>query len=58
MSKCGVVNLDIADRDGIHWTAYVKRNRHIHYFDSVGKLKLPSELIKCFRSDGSRNIII
>lgn len=56
-NECGIVNLDDETGDGTHWTAYVKRGKFITYFDSIGQLKPPLELIKYFRSDGSSNKI-
>lgn len=56
-NESGVVNLDDKIGAGTHWTAYVKRSFNVEYFDSIGNLKPPPELIKYFRSDGSRNKI-
>lgn len=57
-NESGIVNLDDKIGDGTHWTAYVKRGYNVAYFDSIGNLKPPLELIKYFRSDdGSRNKI-
>lgn len=55
--ECGFVNLDDDVGDGTHWTSYIKRDKQIHYFDSIGQLKPPIEVIKYFRSDGSSNSI-
>lgn len=52
-NECGIVNLDDETGEGTHWTSYVKRGNKIVYFDSIGQLKPPLELIKYFRSDGS-----
>lgn len=55
--ESGIVNLDDTVGEGTHWTAYVKHYNNIEYFDSIGQLKPPLELIRYFRSDGSRNNI-
>lgn len=55
--ESGIINLDRNVGSGTHWTAYVKRGPHITYFDSVGQLKPPPEVIKYFYSDGSRKDI-
>lgn len=56
--ECGIVNLDDDIGKGTHWTAYVKHNSRIFYFDSIGHLRPPLELIRYFRSDNKRNIIL
>lgn len=55
--ECGIVNLDDKNNDGTHWTGYVKRHGSISYFDSYGNLRPPIELIRYFKSDGSKNKI-
>lgn len=55
--ESGIVNLDDTVGEGTHWTAYMKRHNRILYFDSIGQLKPPLEVINYFRSDGSRNSI-
>jgi hypothetical protein len=56
-NESGIVNLDDKRGPGTHWTAYVKRGINVTYFDSIGRLKPPLEVIKYFRSDGSKNNI-
>lgn len=56
--ECGIVNLDDKEGDGTHWTAYIKCNANISYFDSYGNLRPPLELINYFYSDGSNNKIV
>lgn len=51
-NECGIVNLDRNIGDGTHWTAYVKKNKEVTYFDSYGNLRPPEELIKYILSDG------
>jgi len=53
--ESGIINLDNIDGDGTHWTAYVKKNKDINYFDSFGNLRPPKEVITYFFSDGSKN---
>ena len=55
--ETGIVNLDNDWGTGTHWTAYIKNNNNINYFDSFGNLRPPKELITYFLSDGSRNNI-
>lgn len=49
--ECGIVNLDDANNSGTHWTAYIKKNANVHYFDSFGNLGLTKELADYFGSD-------
>lgn len=56
-NECGIVNLDISSGPGTHWTAYMKKNNSIIYFDSYGNLRPPTDLKKYFFSDGSFNKI-
>lgn len=55
--ESGIVNLDDQHGPGTHWTAYVKHGGNILYFDSIGHLQPPLELVKYFRGDGRRNNI-
>lgn len=55
-NECGIINLDEDRGAGTHWVGYVKKNKHIMYFDSIGHLKPPPEVIAYFRSDGSPKI--
>lgn len=55
--ECGIVNLDSSSGPGTHWTAYVKKNDTIVYFDSYGNLRPPIALTKYFISDGSFNMV-
>lgn len=55
--ESGIVNLDSEEGDGTHWTSYVKRGKRILYFDSIGQLKPPLELVRYFKGDGSTNRI-
>lgn len=56
-NEAGIVNLDDERGPGTHWTAYLKRGRNVTYFDSIGRLKPPLELIKYFLSGGGKNNI-
>lgn len=57
INKCesGIINLDDDNGEGTHWTAYIKNNKQINYFDSFGNLRPPKEVIAYFFSDGGRN---
>lgn len=54
--ECGIVNLDDKEKDGSHWTSYIK-NKNVVYFDSYGNLKPPLDLIKYFNTEGSKGKI-
>lgn len=54
--ECGIINLDSSDGPGTHWTAYVKNDKSILYFDSFGNLPPPKDIIKYFNSDGVNKI--
>lgn len=56
--ESGIINLDRSVGEGTHWTAYIKQNKNIVYFDSFGNLPPPMELITYFFSDGSQNKIV
>lgn len=58
--ECGIINLDSSKGPGTHWTAYVKKEKFILYFDSYGNLRPPKEIVKYFYSGGKKkfNIII
>lgn len=56
-NESGIVNLDNYSGPGTHWTAYLKQGRSILYFDSIGHLQPPLELLKYIRGDGSGNNI-
>jgi hypothetical protein len=55
--ESGIINLDDKKGQGTHWTAYIKRNKNIIYFDSYGNLKPSLEVSQYFKSDGSNNQI-
>lgn len=55
--ECGVVNLDDDAGPGTHWTAYVKSHLFVIYFDSIGSLQPPTELLRYFRSDGDVTVM-
>lgn len=44
-----IVNLDKYGGIGTHWIAYIKRGRKIWYFDPIGSLQPPRELIKYWK---------
>lgn len=56
-NECAILNLDDKNNPGTHWTAFVINGKDIKYFDSMGNLKPPLEVIKYFRSVGSPKII-
>lgn len=44
--ECGIINLDNKSGPGTHWVAYYKNLKNIKYFDSVGNLHPPIEVVK------------
>lgn len=47
-NECAIVNLDDSRGPGTHWVAYIKHKNIVNYFDSMGNLKPPIELIDYF----------
>ena len=45
LKEAAVINLDDKNGLGTHWVAYRKSGEDVIYFDSVGNLKPPKELI-------------
>jgi hypothetical protein len=43
--ETGIINLDDKNGPGTHWTAYIKLKSEILYFDSMGNLLPPREVI-------------
>jgi hypothetical protein len=52
--ECAIINYDTSDSSGSHWVAYRKISDVILYFDSMGNLKPPSELLNYF---GEKNLL-
>lgn len=44
-TESGIVNLDDSRGPGTHWVAYKKKGPVVHYFDSLGNLRPPNELV-------------
>lgn len=55
-NEVGIINLDTVLGDGTHWTAYVKRGPQALYFNSIGNLEPPPEVVTYLKSDGSVDI--
>jgi len=47
-NESAIVNLDDANGPGTHWVCYKKLNDNVFYFDSLGNLPPPKELIQYF----------
>lgn len=45
-NESAIVNLDDMDGRGTHWVAYKKRGYNVIYFDSIGNLPPPKEIIE------------
>lgn len=54
-NESAIVNLDDANGPGTHWVCYKKLNDTVFYFDSLGNLPPPKELIQYFGD--VRNIV-
>ena len=50
-NETAIVNLDSKNNIGSHWVCYKKRGKLVHYFDSFGNLRPPSEIINYFGKD-------
>lgn len=48
VNESAIINLDSSSNCGSHWTAFVKKNNIVLYFDSYGNLPPPFELVKYF----------
>lgn len=49
VNETAIVNLDDKDGPGTHWVAYAKRGREAVYFDPIGNLRPPEELVQYLR---------
>ena len=47
-NETGIVNLDNSDGPGTHWVCYKKLKNKVYYFDSLGNLPPPQELLGYF----------
>lgn len=47
-NETGIVNLDNSYGSGTHWICYKKLDDIVYYFDSLGNLPPPRELINYF----------
>lgn len=46
----GIVNFDLSSGPGTHWTAYYKHNKQVIWFDSIGNILPPKEILKYFKN--------
>lgn len=49
--ESAIINLDSKFGSGTHWTAYIKSDKRVTYFDSFGNLRPPLELVRYFGPD-------
>lgn len=49
-NESGIVNLDNTSGPGTHWVCYKKMDNKVFYFDSLGNLPPPNELLQYFKS--------
>lgn len=49
-NESAIVNLDTSDGPGTHWICYRKNGENVNYFDSLGNLRPPIELMDYFGS--------
>jgi len=52
VNESAVINLDLIKNPGTHWVCYIKRKSTIWYFDPLGNVSPPVEILKYF---GSKN---
>lgn len=50
INECGIINLNKSSENGSHWTAYIKKDNYVEYFDSFGNSNPPLELQKYFNN--------
>ena len=48
-NETGIVNLDDYSGKGTHWVCYKKLQHNIYYFDSIGNIPPPIELLQYFK---------
>ena len=44
-NECAIVNLDDVMGRGTHWVAYRKTKNDVNYFDSLGNVKPPRDIL-------------
>src|SRR5436190_19648362 len=49
-NETGIVNLDGYSGEGTHWVCYKKLQDKVYYFDSLGNIPPPLELLQYFKS--------
>jgi len=49
-NETGIVNLDSYSGEGTHWVCYKKLQDKVYYFDSLGNIPPPVELLKYFKT--------
>lgn len=49
-NETAIVNLDRSSGPGTHWVCYKNLKNNVYYFDSIGNLPPPIELLKYFRN--------
>lgn len=47
-NECAIINLNRSNQRGSHWIAFSKKRNTVHYFDSFGNLRPPTELRNYF----------
>lgn len=46
INESAIVNLDEAKNSGTHWVAFRKNKNNVHFFDPMGNLCPPAEIMK------------
>lgn len=46
----GIINLDITSGPGTHWVAYIKKAKIVIYYDPIGNIPPPPEVLRYFRN--------
>jgi len=51
--ETAIVNMDLMENPGTHWVCYIKRKSKVLYFDPLGNVSPPLELLEYFDNDGN-----
>lgn len=44
--ECAIINQDISTNKGTHWCCYKKNGKAVKYYDPIGNLRPPRELLE------------
>jgi len=49
--ETAIVNMDLKENPGTHWVCYIKRRSKVLYFDPLGNVSPPLELLRYFNGN-------